>query len=132
MDPHELPPDDDGPALPVPHGAPWPGSTLLLGGPGGAHPLGPATVDSDADGVADTAVVPSVPGPGVLDLATDLDRDGDVDVLTSLSADGSARTVEVPDAVPPTDPAHDDPWHPGWDGRGDAVWEAGPGPPRTV
>src|SRR5690242_13957970 len=66
---------------------------LLVAAPDGAHAVGPATFDSDTDGRADTAVVP---GPASLDLVTDTDGDGHADVVTSVHADGSATTTELP------------------------------------
>jgi hypothetical protein len=57
------------------HGA----ADLLVTASDGPHAVGPATVDSDADGRDDTAVVP---GPQTLDLVTDLDGDGRADVVT--------------------------------------------------
>ena len=83
---------------------------LLVTAPGGAHLLGPPTVDSDADGLADTAVVP---GPDALVLGTDVDGDGHVDVLTQVRADGTTTTAELPD--PPAVP-----------------WDEGPVPPAPT
>ncbi|HSK57758.1 MAG TPA: DUF6802 family protein, partial [Actinomycetospora sp.] len=71
------------------------------------HALGPPTVDSDADGRADTAVVPE---PDALALATDLDGDARVDVLTRVHADGTATTELI-------------------DAPGHASWDEGPTPP---
>jgi hypothetical protein len=71
------------------HGA----ADLLVAAPDGPHAVGPPTVDSDADGRADTAVVA---GPVSLDLVTDTDGDGRADVLTELHEDGSATTTELP------------------------------------
>lgn len=65
---------------------------LLVAAPDGPHALGPATVDSDADGRADTAVVG---GPDALELGTDVDGDGRVDVLTRVLADGTATTATM-------------------------------------
>ncbi|GLZ45968.1 hypothetical protein Acsp06_21530 [Actinomycetospora sp. NBRC 106375] len=85
---------------------------LLVTAADGAHPLGPPTVDSDADGRADTAVVP---GPDTLVLGTDLDGDGHVDVLTQVHEDGSATTAELPEPGP---------------ALGDGgPWDEGPAPP---
>jgi hypothetical protein len=93
------------------HVDPDPGLVLLApDGPSGApvpHGIGPATVDSDADGRADTAVVAE---PDVLVLATDVDGDAHVDVVTTLGADGGALTRAVPDwdeGVPPPAPTID-------------------------
>ena len=81
---------------------------LLVAAPDGPHPLGPATVDSDGDGRADTAVVAE---PEALALGTDLDGDARVDVLTRLHADGTATTTTLPD-------------HPST-----TAWDEGPAPP---
>jgi len=67
---------------------------LLVGPPDAPHALGPATVDSDADGRADTAVVSE---PDALTLATDLDGDARIDVLTRVHADGTATTELLDD-----------------------------------
>ena len=67
---------------------------LLVAAADGPHALGPATVDSDADGRADTAVVPE---PDALPLATDLDGDARIDVLTRVHADGTATTELLDD-----------------------------------
>lgn len=93
------------------------GPGLLLDepdGPSGAPDpidLGPATVDSDADGHADTTVIDA---PGRLVLATDLDGDARVDVVTTIAADGTAATREIPvtwgawdEGVPPPAPTID-------------------------
>ncbi|GAA4932397.1 hypothetical protein EV188_103769 [Actinomycetospora succinea] len=94
--------------VPDVHIDPLPGE-LLVGAPDGAHVLGAATVDSDADGRPDTTVVPE---PDALVLGTDVDGDARVDVLTRIGDDGTATTHEVPDwdegPVPPApiiDPA---------------------------
>lgn len=119
---------------------PGPGADpLLLSAADGGHPIGAATIDSDADGLPDTALVPSparLPGSGdggdtgaLLGLATDLDHDGDVDVLTTLTAEGTARTVALDapagrwqDAAddgagpdPRAGPTPDTGWDAGWD-----------------
>jgi hypothetical protein len=70
-----------------------PAAELLVAAPDGPYALGPATVDSDADGRADTAVVA---GPDALELGTDVDGDGRVDVLTRVLADGTATTATTP------------------------------------
>ncbi len=93
------------------HVDPDPGLLLLApDGPSGApvlHGLGPATVDSDADGRPDTAVLG---GPDALELATDLDGDAHVDVVTTLGADGTALTRSIPPPVPEPVP---EPWDEG-------------------
>jgi hypothetical protein len=86
----ELP--GDLPDVHVDPGAPE--TDLLVAAPDGARALGPATVDSDADGRADTAVVAE---PDALALATDLDGDARVDVLTRVHADGTATTEVLDD-----------------------------------
>lgn len=104
---HPWPSAVDAPEV-EPDPIPVPG--LLLDAPDGPHPLGPPTVDSDADGRADTTVLTE---PDALDLATDLDADGRVDVLTTLGADGRAVTVEYgagdrwDEGVPPPAPILD-------------------------
>jgi len=87
-----------------------PAAELLVAAPDGPHALGPATVDSDADGRADTAVVA---GPDALDLGTDVDGDGRVDVLTRVLADGTATTATTS----------------GLPGEG---WDEGPPPPAPT
>lgn len=92
--------------VPIPPGA------LELDTPTGRTPFGAPTIDSDADGVADTAVVPA-DGDDLLGLATDLDGDGHVDVLTTIDTTGAARTETVPspgawdEGVPPPPPVID-------------------------
>lgn len=122
MDPQDLPRGPDGlpgtehdvaPPAVDPDGG---GPSLVLGGVEGPHPVGPATIDSDADGVTDTALVSPSPDAGLLSLATDLDHDGDVDVLTTVGSDGSARTVALDPAASGWGPGHGDAgWDPGWD-----------------
>ena len=84
---------------------------LVLDGPDGARVLGPATVDSDADGRADTVV--GAVDDGLL-LATDVDADGHVDVVSAIHGDGSTTTaVRGPDGV--LVPPAAEHWDPGWD-----------------
>jgi hypothetical protein len=105
----------DAASVPDAHVEPDPGpADLLVAGPDGPHVLGPATVDSDADGRVDTAVVP---GPDALALGTDLDGDADVDVLTLVHRDGTSTTTGTGDE-PPGPPV------PGWD--------EGPAPPAPT
>jgi hypothetical protein len=59
-------------------------------------------LDTDGDGVADTTVVDD--GADLL-VATDLDGDGIADQVLRSPADGTVRTVELPDTDPET---------PGW------------------
>lgn len=47
--------------------------------------LGPADVDTDADGIADSL---TRPGPDGLTVYTDSDRDGRVDLITEVRKDG--------------------------------------------
>ncbi|ORM35344.1 DUF6802 family protein [Williamsia sp. 1135] len=47
--------------------------------------LGPADVDTDADGIADSL---TRPGPDGLTVYTDSDRDGQVDLITEVRKDG--------------------------------------------
>ncbi|MDD7940753.1 hypothetical protein PHK61_20215 [Actinomycetospora lutea] len=68
----------------------------------GTHVLGPATVDSDADGRPDTAVVP---GPDALVLGTDLDGDARIDVITRVHDGGGVVTEDVPWDEGPVPPA---------------------------
>jgi len=110
----ELPsglPEDPGPhpdAHVDPGGA---AAELLVAAPDGPRALGPATVDSDADGRADTAVVA---GPDALELGTDVDGDGHVDVLTRVFADGTATTSELGSGPAPE------------------PWDEGPAPPAPT
>lgn len=94
-----------------PGGAP----ELFVVAPEGPHVLGPATVDSDADGRADTAVALV---PGGIELGTDLDGDAHVDVLTRVHGDGTATTTELSGG------RHPDPALPPWD--------EGPPPPAPT
>lgn len=102
---------------------------LLLDAPDGVHVLGPATVDSDADGRPDTAVVDSTPEDGALLLGTDLDADGHVDAASTIAADGRAVTATR---------GADGHFAPGWDGGGrdggdrDGGTGTGPGPARDA
>lgn len=92
------------------HVDPDPGLVLLApNGPYGApalHGLGPATVDSDADGRPDTAVVAE---PDALVLATDVDGDAEVDVVTTVGDDGGVLTRSAPwdEGLPPPAPTID-------------------------
>ncbi len=102
---------------------------LVLDDAGGVHVLGPATVDSDADGRPDTAVLDLTaamadPADDALLLATDLDADGHVDAATTVAADGRAVTgTRDPEGR----------FAPGWDGGGgagpdpapDGAWNGG-------
>ncbi|MEJ2862728.1 DUF6802 family protein [Actinomycetospora flava] len=74
--------------VPDVHIDPLPGELLV----GDAGVLGPATVDTDADGRPDTAVASE---PDALVLGTDLDGDARVDVLTRVHDDGSTTTEEL-------------------------------------
>jgi len=102
----------DLPPHPEAHVDPSPAPDLLVAAPGGPHGFGPATVDSDSDGRPDTAVVAE---PDALTLATDLDGDDRVDVLTRVHADGTATTTRPAPGLP-DDPAA-------------APWDEGPPPP---
>lgn len=99
-----------------------PPAPLVLDAPDGPHPLGLPSVDSDADGLADTVLGPAPgDGPDDLLLATDLDRDGHVDVATVVAPDGSATTTRWgpatagPPAAPAAPTAPVSTWEPGWD-----------------
>jgi hypothetical protein len=96
--------------------APIAPGALELDTPGGPRLLDAPTVDTDGNGVADTAVTPGGvdgTGDGLLGLATDLDGDAHVDVLTTIDATGAARTVAFPapgpwdEGVPPPPPIID-------------------------
>lgn len=60
--------------------------------PGGQVEIGPATVDTDHDGVDDTAVVDDQDGTTYH--FTDVDGDGDADVALVIGPDGSTTTLE--------------------------------------
>jgi hypothetical protein len=75
--------------------------------------LGPPSVDSDADGVPDTAVAEVA---DQLVLATDLDHDGRADAVTRIGPD-AVVTARTGDAGP------EQPDHP---------WDAPPPPPPSV
>lgn len=59
---------------------------LLLHDAGRVWDLGPALVDTDADGVPDTLTRVGAQG---LVVFTDSDHDGEVDKITSIAADGT-------------------------------------------
>lgn len=54
--------------------------------------LGPADVDTDADGVADSL---TRPGPNGLTVYTDSDRDGQVDLITEVHRDGGFSSARL-------------------------------------
>lgn len=60
--------------------------------PEGQVEVGPATIDTDHDGVPDTAVAQDEQGNTYH--FTDTDGDGDADVLVVTGADGSTQTLE--------------------------------------
>ncbi len=62
---------------------------LLLGDGGRIWDLGPADLDVDADGVPDSR---STTGPDGLTIYSDSDKDGRVDVIIRVAADGSYIT----------------------------------------
>lgn len=130
-----LHPDPDGAATPGAHAA-----GLELDTPFGPLALGPPTVDSDGDGHPDTVVIggdadpmdlrlggepadrgttePTGGSPAEFGLATDLDGDAHVDVLTTIGPDGAAHTTTFPHPPAPT--------------RGDRWDEGEPGPPPVL
>ena len=74
-DGHEVGADVDSPA-----------DNLLMHDDGRIWDLGPADVDTDADGVPDSL---TRSGPGGLTVYTDSDHDGQVDRITQVGSDGS-------------------------------------------
>ncbi|WP_026453192.1 hypothetical protein [Saccharomonospora iraqiensis] len=68
------------------------GGTIVADLPGGDVEVGPATTDTDHDGVNDTAVVTDAEGNTVT--YTDVDGDGSADVAVVIDDTGSARTYE--------------------------------------
>jgi hypothetical protein len=54
--------------------------------------LGPADLDTDADGVADSM---TRTGPAGMTVYTDTDRDGQVDLITEVNRDGGYRTSRL-------------------------------------
>lgn len=60
--------------------------------PEGQVEVGPATIDTDHDGVPDTAVTQDEQGNTYH--FTDVDSDGDADVVVIAGADGSTQTLE--------------------------------------
>ena len=54
--------------------------------------LGPADLDTDADGVADSL---TRTGPEGMTVYTDSDRDGQVDLITEVNRDGGYRTSRL-------------------------------------
>ncbi|MFW0788248.1 DUF6802 family protein [Gordonia sp. CPCC 205333] len=63
---------------------------LLLHDAGRVWDLGPALVDSDNDGIADTLTASG--GDGLV-IFTDSDHDGEVDKVTSIASDGTYESV---------------------------------------
>ena len=59
---------------------------------GGTVDIGQATIDSNSDGTADTAIVTD--GEGNTRLFTDVDGDGSADVQTIITPDGESTTYE--------------------------------------
>jgi hypothetical protein len=108
-------PDADGPT------AAWgaPGAAMLTGDLVPGEPvLGTPTVDSDADGMPDTAVAEVA---DQLVLATDLDHDGRADAVTRIGPDGvvTARAGDPgpqdwPWDTPPPPPPSVDPRTGAW------------------
>ena len=112
--PDPVPPYAPGADVPTAWGAP--GAAMLTGDlVPGAPVLGGPTVDSDLDGVPDTAVAEVA---DQLVLATDLDHDGRADAVTRIGADGVVTARAVPG------PEHPD--------RPDHRWDAPPPPPPSV
>lgn len=54
--------------------------------------LGPADLDTDADGVADSL---TRTGPAGMTVYTDTDQDGQVDLITEVNRDGGYRTSRL-------------------------------------
>ncbi|ACU98851.1 DUF6802 family protein [Saccharomonospora viridis] len=68
------------------------GDTITAELPGGEVEVGPATVDTDEDGVNDTAVVTAEDGTTLV--FTDVDGDGNADVAVEIDDSGNAVTYE--------------------------------------
>ncbi|OQO90637.1 hypothetical protein B1813_13855 [Saccharomonospora piscinae] len=66
--------------------------TITADLPGGETEVGPATVDTDHDGVNDTAVVTTDDGTTLA--FTDADGDGEADVAVEIDETGAATTYE--------------------------------------
>lgn len=87
--------------------------------PDGEVQVGPATVDTDHDGVNDTAVVDT--GSGTTMAFTDVDGDGDADVAVSIDARGNATVYEHTgdgewtESAPPAASGSDSLWGQGYD-----------------
>ena len=60
--------------------------------PDGTADIGQATIDSDSDGTADTAIVTDQDGN--TRMFTDVDRDGSADVQTIITPEGESTTYE--------------------------------------
>ncbi|GAB17009.1 hypothetical protein GOEFS_018_00420 [Gordonia effusa NBRC 100432] len=80
---------DDTPGGPTDSGGPL-SEHLLLHDAGRVWDLGPAAVDTDDDGIADTLTRAGSDG---LVIFTDCDHDGEVDKVTSIAADGTYESV---------------------------------------
>ena len=82
-----------------------PGEHIAL--QGGDLDLGPASYDSDHDGVADSVVIAQ--GDLVM-VVTDSDHDGDADSVTAYDADGNQVDPSTGEPIDPgADPGHDGP-----------------------
>lgn len=76
----------EGPAV---DGLADPDDHLWMHDDGRVWDLGPADLDTDADGTADSI---ARPGPDGLTVYTDSDQDGQVDTISEVRADGSYET----------------------------------------
>lgn len=83
-------PDLDPPASPTPAADPL-ADHLWLETEDAAWDLGPAEVDTDGDGVADSL---TRNGPDGMTVYTDSDADGRVDKITAITADGEFLSRE--------------------------------------
>jgi hypothetical protein len=80
------------PGGPEPVGGAPAGGEINVDLPGADQSAGPATLDVNSDGVADTAVVQSE--DGTVTGFTDINGDGQADVVTTFSPDGHVSVAE--------------------------------------
>lgn len=96
------------------------GGTITADMPDGDVEVGPATVDTDHDGVNDTAVVEQQDGSAIA--FTDVDGDGQADVAVVIAPDGSSTTLEHTGDGEWTETDGSSGASSGSEGSGDSLW----------